>query len=207
MQVALKDLEIRGAGNLLGGEQSGHIADVGFDLYMRMVGEAVEDYKQGYVDTEPRIKECKVELPITAHLPIEYVPSERLRLDLYRRMADCNDATGLEQIVEELVDRFGELPDEAKSLVDVAKLRIYAKSKGLTEVVLQGKFLKISPIVLPESSQLRLTRLYPGTQIKSASKSLLVAQKAGSNWLAGAPVSDNSSRESLKWANEVLHNL
>ena len=88
MQVALKDLEIRGAGNMLGGEQSGHIAEVGFDLYMRMVGEAVEDYKTGYVDVNPRIKECKVELPITAHLPVEYVPSERLRLDLYRRMAD-----------------------------------------------------------------------------------------------------------------------
>jgi len=74
MQVALKDLEIRGAGNLLGGEQSGHIAEVGFDLYMRMVGEAVEDFKTGYVDANPRVKECKVELPITAHLPVEYVP-------------------------------------------------------------------------------------------------------------------------------------
>jgi transcription-repair coupling factor (superfamily II helicase) len=207
MQVALKDLEIRGAGNLLGGEQSGHIAEVGFDLYMRMVGEAVEDYKKGYIDAEPRVKECKVELPITAHLPIEYVPSERLRLDLYRRMADCSDAPALDAIVEELVDRFGALPEEAAHLVAVAKLRIYAKSKGLTEVVLQGKFLKISPIVLPESAQLRLTRLYPGTQIKTATKSLLVAQKVAANWLGGAPVSDTSPLASLKWADGVLHNL
>ena len=210
MQVALKDLEIRGAGNLLGGEQSGHIAEVGFDLYMRMVGEAVQDYKKGYIDSEPRIKECKVELPITAHLPVEYVPSERLRLDLYRRMADCNETTSLDLIVEELVDRFGALPEEATHLVAVAKLRIYAKSKGLTEVVLQGKFLKIAPIVLPESAQLRLTRLYPGTQVKTATKSLLVAQKTSSNWLGGTPVSDNStltSLQTLAWADEVLHNL
>jgi transcription-repair coupling factor (superfamily II helicase) len=210
MQVALKDLEIRGAGNLLGGEQSGHIAEVGFDLYMRMVGEAVEDYKKGYIDSEPRIKECKVELPITAHLPVEYVPSERLRLDLYRRMADCNETTSLDLIVEELVDRFGALPEEATHLVAVAKLRIYAKSKGLTEVVLQGKFLKIAPIVLPESAQLRLTRLYPGTQVKTATKSLLVAQKTSSNWLGGTSVSDNStltSLQTLAWADEVLHNL
>jgi len=174
---------------------------------MRMVGEAVEDYKKGYIDTEPRVKECKVELPITAHLPIEYVPSERLRLDLYRRMADCNDEPSLDAIVEELVDRFGALPEEAENLIAVAKLRIYAKSKGLTEVVLQGKFLKISPIVLPESAQLRLGRLYPGTQIKTATKSLLVAQKATPNWLGNAPVGDTSPLASLKWADAVLHNL
>ena len=69
MQVALKDLEIRGAGNLLGGEQSGHIADVGFDLYMRMVGEAVNDYKTGIVETEEISHECKIEIPVDAHLP------------------------------------------------------------------------------------------------------------------------------------------
>jgi len=88
MQVALKDLEIRGAGNLLGGEQSGHIADVGFDLYMRMVGEAVNEYKRGVIDGVEENFECKVELPITAHLSPEYVPSDRLRLDIYRRLAD-----------------------------------------------------------------------------------------------------------------------
>lgn len=209
MQVALKDLEIRGAGNLLGGEQSGHIADVGFDLYMRMVGEAIEDYKQGYVESEPRIKECKVELPITAHLPVEYVPSDRLRLDLYRRMADCSDDAELDRITEELIDRFGEIPAEALNLIDVVKLRLFAKSKGLTEVVLQGKFLKISPILLPESLELRLTRLYPGTQVKPATKTVLVAQDFAVNWLVGGSVGDTASLipTALSWANQVLHNL
>ena len=204
MQVALKDLEIRGAGNMLGGEQSGHIAEVGFDLYMRMVGEAVEDFKVDYVDVNPRIKECKVELPITAHLPVEYVPSERLRLDLYRRMADCSDDAGLNAIVEELVDRFGELPEPAQSLIDVARIRTVAKAKGLTEVVWQGKFLKVAPLTLPESAQLRLTRLYPGTLIKEATKSVLIARNAAPNWLENGSVGDTST---LSWTKEVLLNL
>ena len=204
MQVALKDLEIRGAGNMLGGEQSGHIAEVGFDLYMRMVGEAVEDFKTGYVDVNPRVKECKVELPITAHLPVEYVPSERLRLDLYRRMADCVDDACLNSIVEELVDRFGELPEPARSLIEVARIRTKAKSMELTEVVWQGKFLKVAPITLPESAQLRLERLYPGTLIKQATKSALIARNSAPNWLENASVGDTSV---LSWTMEVLHNL
>ena len=84
MAVAMKDLEIRGAGNLLGGEQSGHIADVGFDLYVRLVGEAVAEFRG---DAEPE-REVKIELPIEAHLPHEYVQSERLRLEMYKRLAD-----------------------------------------------------------------------------------------------------------------------
>lgn len=204
MQVALKDLEIRGAGNMLGGEQSGHIAEVGFDLYMRMVGEAVEDFKTGYVDINPRIKECKVELPITAHLPVEYVPSERLRLDLYRRMADCVDMEGLNSIVDELLDRFGELPVPARSLIEVARVRTIAKSKNLTEVVWQGKHLKIAPITLPDSAELRIMRIYPGTLVKQATKSLLIARNSSPNWLENELVGDTSV---LSWTMEVLLNL
>ena len=84
MHVAMKDLEIRGAGNLLGGEQSGHIADVGFDLYVRLVGEAVAEYRGESAIEEPDVK---IELPIDAHLPHDYVSSERLRLEAYRRLA------------------------------------------------------------------------------------------------------------------------
>ena len=202
MQVALKDLEIRGAGNLLGGEQSGHIAEVGFDLYMRMVGEAVEDFKTGFVDANPRVKECKVELPITAHLPVEYLPSERLRLDLYRRMADAAQASDLDAMVEELVDRFGQLPEPANTLIDVARLRVRAKELGLSEFVLQGKFLKLAPVTLPESLQLRLTRMYPGSLIKSATQSILVARSAAPNWQADGDVVDTSI---LPWTMEVLN--
>ena len=206
MQVALKDLEIRGAGNLLGGEQSGHIADVGFDLYMRMVGEAVEDFKVGIVDTEPRVKECKVEIPVTAHLPVEYISSERLRLDIYRRMAESKDDKELDEIRDELVDRFGELPDAALTLMEVAKIRNYAKSIGLTEVVLQGKFLKLLPITLPESAQLRVQRVYPGSLIKNQTNTVMVAYSTSPSWRAGWQEGGEIGNTSA-WVMEVLRTV
>jgi transcription-repair coupling factor (superfamily II helicase) len=204
MQVALKDLEIRGAGNLLGGEQSGHIAEVGFDLYMRMVGEAVEEYKTGFVpqsEDESKFKECKVELPVTAHIPVEYLASERLRLDIYRRMADAQNSQDLIAIREELLDRFGELPEEAENLMAVAELRTMAKSFGLTEVVLQGKFLRLAPLNLPDSAQMRLNRIYPGSIVKTATSTVLVARTVAPNWIAGGEIGDTSA---LPWTIEVL---
>ena len=208
MRVALKDLEIRGAGNLLGGEQSGHIADVGFDLYMRMVGEAVNDYKTGIIETEEKNHECKVELPVNAHLSQEYVPGERLRLDLYRRLADVVDSAAVESIREELVDRFGALPDEATSLLKVAQLRAFAKSLGVREVVAAGKYLRISPLVLPESKQLRLNRLFPGSLYKSASNTVMIAIPRAAAWTptaqGSAPIGDTSL---LEWAGKSLDEL
>ena len=207
MRVALKDLEIRGAGNLLGGEQSGHIADVGFDLYMRMVGEAVQEYKSGIIETEEKVSECKVELPINAHLSSEYVPGERLRLDLYRRLADVKSPTDVSSIEAELLDRFGELPEEAKALLGVAALRAQAKAVKLTEVVVQGKFLRLAPMVLPESRQLRLTRLYPGSLYKGAASTVLVALPKADAWnpSQNAPVVVDTSL--LAWVVEVLTQL
>jgi transcription-repair coupling factor (superfamily II helicase) len=207
MRVALKDLEIRGAGNLLGGEQSGHIADVGFDLYMRMVGEAVQEYKSGIIETEEKISECKVELPINAHLSSEYVPGERLRLDLYRRLADVKSPTDVSSIEAELLDRFGELPEEAKALLGVAALRAQAKAVKLTEVVVQGKFLRLAPLVLPESRQLRLTRLYPGSLYKGAASTVLVALPKAALWnpSQNAPVVVDTSL--LAWVVEAVTQL
>jgi len=207
MQVALKDLEIRGAGNLLGGEQSGHIAEVGFDLYMRMVSEAVEEFKVGFVDEKnqhPRYKECKIELPITAHIPVEYLPAERLRLDIYRRLADAISNQELEDIREELVDRFGALPEPTEELMKLAALRVRAKGYGLTEVVLQGKNLRISPITLPDSIVMRLNRVYPGSIVKAANESILVARPAAPNWIGGADVGDTLI---LPWAVEVIDTI
>lgn len=207
MRVALKDLEIRGAGNLLGGEQSGHIADVGFDLYMRMVGEAVQDYKSGIMDVEEKNHECKVELPINAHLPHDYVTGERLRLDLYRRLADVASAEVVEEIRSELLDRFGALPLEARHLLGVAQLRALAKDRKLTEVVLQGKFLRLGPVNLAESVQLRLSRLYPKSLYKPAINVVLVAIPSAQSWdpsSAGAEMVDTSL---LAWVTEAINNL
>ena len=205
MQVALKDLEIRGAGNLLGGEQSGHIAEVGFDLYMRMVGEAGSEFKAGFIkEDKEEVPECKVELPITAHIPTHYVSSERLRLDLYRRIGDTKNQEELTAIADELKDRFGELPVEARTLMEVAQLRNMAKEFELQEVVLQGKFLKLAPIKLPESATLKLNRIYPGSIVKVATNSVLVARTTAPNWIEGSDIGDTSV---LAWANEVLTNI
>ncbi len=207
MRVALKDLEIRGAGNLLGGEQSGHIADVGFDLYMRMVGEAVADYKSGYMEVDEKNIECKVELPINAHLSDQYVPGERIRLDLYRRLADAASGAVVDEIREELVDRFGALPEEAQSLLKVAQLRALAKSLKLTEVVLQGKYLRIGPVKLPESMQLRLTRLYPGSLYKTATNTVLVALPTAAAWVPSVGSTDMVDTSLLEWATTAIENL
>jgi len=204
MQVALKDLEIRGAGNLLGGEQSGHIAEVGFDLYMRMVADAVEEFKTGYFDEKPKNNECKVELPINAHLPVEYIESERLRLDLYRRIADAHNDEDLSEISAELVDRFGPIPKPAQELMAVASLRLFAKSLGLTDIAISGKNLRLTPVYLPESAQIKLTRLYPGSIYKNASQILLVARPISPNWIESASVGDTST---LAWVNSVLQEL
>ena len=204
MQVALKDLEIRGAGNLLGGEQSGHIAEVGFDLYMRMVADAVDEFKSGYFEETPKKLDCKVELPINAHIPIEYVEAERLRLDLYRRIADAGNDQVLAEIRAELVDRFGELPAPVSELLAVASLRIFARSLGITEIAIAGKNLRITPVSLPESAQIKLNRLYPGSIYKNASETLLVARPQSPNWIQAGQVGDTST---LAWVDSILKNL
>ena len=207
MRVALKDLEIRGAGNLLGGEQSGHIADVGFDLYMRMVGEAVQDYKSGIIETEEKTLECKVELPINAHLSTQYVPGERLRLDLYRRLADVKSVEDVNSIESELLDRFGALPEEAKSLLGVASLRAQAKALKLTEVIVQGKLLRLSPLALPESKQLRLARVYPGSIYKATTNTVLVALPIAAVWNPSANTPEIVDTSLLAWVVEALNQL
>ncbi|MFM1757577.1 MAG: hypothetical protein RL193_154 [Actinomycetota bacterium] len=206
MQVALKDLEIRGAGNLLGGEQSGHIADVGFDLYMRMVGEAVNDYKTGIVETEEVSHECKIEIPVDAHLPEDYVDSERLRLDIYRRLADVKEPIEIKPIEEELIDRFGPLPDSVIALIQVATLRASARKLGIREMIQQGKNLRISPIKLPESKQLKLQRIYPGSMYKGATNVALVALPA-QEWSPLGEKTKLRDTSVIAWATSVLQEL
>ncbi|MEN9516277.1 MAG: hypothetical protein RLZZ159_143 [Actinomycetota bacterium] len=205
MQVALKDLEIRGAGNLLGGEQSGHIADVGFDLYMRMVGEAVNDYKRGVIEGVEEISECKVELPITAHLSAEYVPADRLRLDLYRRLADAKNDVDIDAIKEELQDRFGALPHEAEALLRIARLRIYLKSHGITDFAVQGRYVKVAPLAPTESLELKINRLYPGSIVKSVTKVVLIARPQSAAWESGEDEVGDTSL--LDWAFELAQTL
>ena len=171
MYVALKDLEIRGAGNLLGGEQSGHIAGVGFDLYVRMIGEAVTELKGDGPAERP---EVRVELPVNAHIPHDYVPGERLRLEAYTRVAAIDSAEDVAEVRDELADRYGPPPEPVENLLSVARLRFQARRAGLTDIVQQGTFIRFSPVQLPDSRQVRVQRLYPKTVLKPAVRSMLV---------------------------------
>ena len=206
MQVALKDLEIRGAGNLLGGEQSGHIAEVGFDLYMRMIGEAVQDYKSGIIETEEISHECKIEIPVDAHLPECYIDSERLRLDIYRRLADVKDPSEIKPIEDELLDRFGPMPDPVITLIRIATLRATARKVGIHEMIFQGKNLKISPIKLPESKQIKLQRLFPGSLYKGPTNVALVALPT-QKWSPLGEKRDLRDTSLIDWATGVLQEL
>lgn len=197
MYVAMKDLEIRGAGNMLGGEQSGHIAGVGFDLYIRMVGEAVADYRaavDGGVEEEPPL-EVKIELPVDAHVPHDYAPGERLRLQAYRSIASANSEEDIRAVREELADRYGKLPEPVENLLLVAGLRMLARACGVGEIVLQGPNIRFAPVELRESQELRLKRLHPKTVIKQAAHQILVPRPTAGR-IGGKPV---VGRELLSW--------
>ncbi|WP_083290968.1 transcription-repair coupling factor [Corynebacterium sp. HMSC08D02] len=177
--VAQKDLEMRGAGNVLGAEQSGHIAGVGFDMYVRLVGEAVETYKAlmtgEVVDaTDQGPKEIRVDLPVDAHIPESYINAERLRLDVYRKLAEARDEQDLRKVAEEMIDRFGPLPTEVLRLFAVARVRHLARTAGISDILTQGTRIKFHPVELPDSKQVRLKRLYSGANYRAAAKTLQV---------------------------------
>jgi transcription-repair coupling factor (superfamily II helicase) len=200
MFVAMKDLEIRGAGNILGAEQSGHIAGVGFDLYVRMVGEAVRELRdEGPAETP----EVKVELPVDAHIPHEYVPGERLRLEAYKRIAAIEDDEQVLSAHEELKDRYGPLPVALLNLLEVARFRTKARRAGLTDVGIQGNHVRFTPVELPESRQIRLERLYPKSLLKAQTKTLLVPVPKTAP-LGGRPLRD---LELLKWCTDLIEAL
>lgn len=175
MQVALKDLELRGAGNLLGGEQAGHIAGVGFDLYLRMIGEAVATFRGDEVESG---QELRLELPLDARIPEHYIDSERLRLEAYQKLSAASAATAkddaIDLVIEELTDRYGAPPEEVEGLVAVARLRRRAARAGLTDVVAMGSNLRIAPARLEDSIKVRLQRLYPKAKLVAGGEALVV---------------------------------
>jgi transcription-repair coupling factor (superfamily II helicase) len=182
MAVALKDLEIRGAGNVLGVEQSGHVAGVGFDLYVRLVGEAVEAYRAAAdgqtVTTPEESKDVRIDLPVDAHLPPEYIASDRLRLEGYRRLASATSDSDIAAVIDELIDRYGPLPEPAERLVAVARLRLLCKASGITEVsavsATSTAVVRLSPLTLPDSAQVRLARMYPGGRYRATTSTVQV---------------------------------
>jgi transcription-repair coupling factor (superfamily II helicase) len=175
-KIAMRDLEIRGAGNLLGEAQSGHIAAVGYDLYCQMVTEAVSEMKG---ERTVEVAEIKVDISVDAHLPDDYVPSEDLRLEAYRRLATVRTEQELADIENEWRDRFGPLPTPAQSLIAVGALRVECIRIGITEIVTNGNEARISPVQLRASQTMALRRLAPGATFKEQSGLLTVPIKRG----------------------------
>ncbi len=132
--IAMRDLEIRGAGNLLGAEQSGHLVSVGYDMYLKLLDEAVRE-EQGKA---PGLPECTADLNITAHIEKTYVTRGEERMDLYRRMAAIRDQNDADDLLDEIVDRYGEPPKGVMNLVDVALMRAKAKAAGICDIRQKG---------------------------------------------------------------------
>jgi transcription-repair coupling factor (superfamily II helicase) len=188
-KIAMRDLEIRGAGNLLGRDQSGHIAAVGYDLYVRLVAEAVSELKGEPVRLPVEIT---VDLPVDAFLPPAYVEREDLRLEAYRRLAEVRDPAAVEDLRAEWLDRFGPLPPEAEALVAVGRLRAECVRAGVTEVTASivrpgaggpGRtgeaVVRIAPVHLRASARVRLTRLQPRAIVKDEVDQIIVPLPAG----------------------------
>ena len=198
--VAMKDLELRGTGNLLGDEQSGHIEGVGFDLYVRMVSEAVEQYKEPE-RTEPVA--VTIDLPIEASIPVDYIDSDKLRLEAYRKLAASRTDEDLKELADELTDRYGKLPEEFETLFGVAHLRMKARELGISEIVAQGKNVRVGKIDPPESMQMRINRIYRGAQYRPVTHTYLIpAPFAGT--LGGKPMPGD---QVMDWVSDLLHDF
>jgi transcription-repair coupling factor (superfamily II helicase) len=201
MQVALKDLELRGAGNLLGAEQAGHIAGVGFDLYLRMIGEAVATFR-GEETEGPA--ELRLELPVDARIPESYIDSERLRLEAYQKLSAAASVTAeadaVDLVAEELRDRYGATPAEVDGLFAVARLRRRAAQSGLTDVVAMGPNLRIAPARLPDSLRVRLQRLHPKAKVLAGGEAMIVPLPTA----GGEPLAD---ADLIAWTRQLLDQI
>jgi transcription-repair coupling factor (superfamily II helicase) len=161
-KIAMRDLEIRGAGNLLGAEQSGHIAAVGFDLYMEMVTEAVGELT-GEVPAAP--EEVQIDLPITAHLPRDYIARDDVRMEAYRRLAAVTSLEDVDDVRAEWQDRYGPPPPPAAALLEVARLRAEALRLGVRAVSVQKKLARFDGIELRKSQEAKLKRIAPRSTV------------------------------------------
>ena len=153
LRIAMRDLEIRGAGNLLGDEQSGHVAAIGFELYLEMLNEAVLR-GQG---AEPPEREVLVDIAVSAHIPTDYVPLEAAKIDLHRRIAMAADLEEIDQLRDEIADRFGPVPDAVESLLTVQRVRVKLRAAGASQIAVRAGRVVVGPVSLT-SAQLRVLR-------------------------------------------------
>ncbi len=159
-KIAMRDLEIRGAGNLLGDEQSGHVAALGFELYMQMLDEAVQaasDGEAGDEDWEP----VRLDVNVDAYVPADYIPYEQAKVDVHRRIAGAREVADLELLREELLDRFGDLPEPLQNLISMQIARIKLGQAGASAVTFKGGRLAVTPIELDSVRAKRVRAIIP----------------------------------------------
>ena len=158
------------------------------------------DFRGEDVEPEP---EMRIELPVDANLPGDYVESERLRLEMYKRLAEVRSEDDIAEVRAELEDRYGPLPEPTEQLLQVARFRLLCRSAGVTEVVAQGNNIRFSPAVLPDSRQMRLARLHPGSVIKHQAGFILVPRPTTAPVL-GQPLTGD---DLLEWATRVVNDI
>ncbi len=182
LHLAMRDLEIRGAGSVLGEMQSGHIAAVGFDLYVELVSEAVAE-RMGTEPPAKKPKEVRIDLGLDVHLPEEYVTDQNIRLEAYRRLAAADTQAEVEDVAAEWRDRYGPMPPEAESLIETARLRAESIRIGLEEVVKLRNEVKLGPVDLSQAQEIRLERLMPKAILRAGQSRLFVPLPPGGGLL------------------------
>jgi transcription-repair coupling factor (superfamily II helicase) len=172
-KIAMRDLELRGAGNLLGDEQSGHVAALGFELYMQMLDEAVAAAEQAAGEgAEEMAEPVRMDVNVDAYVPADYIPYEQAKIDVHRRIAGAVDVADLELLREELDDRFGELPQPLSNLIDLQRARIKLGQAGATAVTFRGGRLAVTPIELDSVRAKKLRAQIPGALYESGKSQL-----------------------------------
>lgn len=197
MAIAMKDLEIRGAGNLLGAEQHGHIEAVGFEMYVKLLEDAAKELRGEKAEPAPDVR---IDLPVDAYLPASYIDREPLRLAAYRRIAETVSNADVGDVEEELRDRYGPLPKPARTLISVARLRAEARTHGLTDVSiapheLHGRVVRMRPFPHDAGSRRRLRERFPRAILSEATETVLV------------PVPDHEGLELVAWLQETVESV
>lgn len=183
---------------MLGGEQSGHIAGVGFDLYLRMIGEAVDEFKGKKIEPPA---ELNLEIPVSAHIPTSYLDSDRLRLEAYHKLSAAggseSNAEQLQAILDELEDRYGKAPVELRILIQVTELRQIANRLGLKDLNMLGDKMRMQPIELNEQQLVNLSHDYSGVRYLQSSKMLTLDK----------PALPSSDEQVVDWVKKFLEDM
>ncbi len=162
-KIALRDLEIRGAGNLLGSEQSGHMLSVGYDMYVSLLEKAVEaekDALEGIKEDEKIVSDLsdvKINVDVSANIPNEYIKDNVIKMEMYQKLSNAKDDEALQDVIDELIDRFGQMPKDTENLIDIIKIRNMCRKLGISEIKTQGEFLIFVSKYVKNTVKYRLT--------------------------------------------------